>query len=347
MNTGDVILGSNSSDVQSHDFSASMFLSSSEIEIITILALIIVFVGVMANGLVIFSVRLKQGYFDNPTNLLLISQSLSDGTFCLVTGSTSVCNFYYWIFEIHSVIGKSIALVSMGSILLLVINRLISVYCPLKYPRWITPKRVKITIVLKWSVSSLVGITNFVGQQIKASALQRNSRYFSLLFYLAVLTCHVLLYRKSAYHRKAIKSQTHGITGLQAGRQADFKSIRSLSIVTMTFVIGWLPATIIGIFVDRDKNPDGFYRYMILFIIFPLFSSAINPFIYYFRSQNFRVFSQRLNRLYIAPYLELGSHKWGMIDCFLKRGRKRRVFDVSCAEVRRIEDVFVIPISER
>lgn len=349
MNTGNVSsqLESNSNDSQTRDFSTSMLLASSEIVVITIVTLITVFVGVMANGLVVVFATLKQDYFDNPTNLLLLNQAVSDGAFCLVTGSMSIYNLYHWIFETHLLIAKCIGLVSFQSLVLLTMNRLISVYWPLKYPRWITPGRVKIVVAVTWIVSSLVGIANLVGRQIKAGELQRNARYISLLSYIIVLMCHVLLYRKSLYHRKAIKSQIHGITGMQAGRQADFSSVRSLAIVTMTAAVGWLPSTLVGLVVDRDKNPNIFYRYIMRFIICAIFSSAINPFIYYLRSQSFGLYCQRLRRFYIAPHPESVTGKCRTMESTMRRGYHKPVINIFNAETGRVGDVFVISASNR
>lgn len=300
----------NSSDISVGDLKASMFLSASETLSLTILVSVSMLIGVVANSLVILAFLDGRSYSENPTNLLLLSQTIADLRVNLITSSLYIYNLYDWVFGYFLSLGKLFGFASVESIVSLTVNRLISVYWSLEYPRIVTSQRVQCVVILQWSLSCVLCALNVVGESTPSAAqLQRNMRYLNLLAVIIFLGCYIAIYKVSVSHRKEIENQLHGITGKQAGREADFKSVSSLLFVTISFIVGWLPVTLVATILDRDRSPTIFYRYIIISSIFVLYSSAINPFIYYLRSENFRLFVQRFHRIYIAPRLVFATRK--------------------------------------
>ena len=92
-------------------------------------------------------------------------------------------------------------------------------------------------------------------------------------------------------------------------------------ILTIVYIAGWLPLAIAAIVIDRDKNATKYIRCTLRLIVLTFLSSAINPFLYYLFSANFRRFTYRSYRVYIAPRLVFTEHQMNFFEYIRSRLR--------------------------
>ena len=182
------------------------------------------------------------------------------------------------------------------------VDRFIAIRFPFRYQDMVTKKRCYTVIILVWLLSlclpfSKLSVTN-------AGDINRAIFWFSLTFITFVFPL-VIVSLSYICILKAAKEQFKRICGDKNSRNynenikvrtlQNFKAIKTVGFVLGPCIITWMPSLVLMVFdiyYAIENNKDKMRS--LLFVVWPwvdavaFASSAINPFIYYFRNQDFR-----------------------------------------------------------
>ncbi|KAM9710631.1 trace amine-associated receptor 13c-like [Menidia menidia] len=270
--------------------------------IVTVVALssISVFTAIL-NLLVIISIsHFRQ--LHTPTNLLLLSLSVSDFLVSLLLIfqmmvmdscmflSDIICNLYKYLAYI-------VTSASIGTMVIISIDRYVAVCHPLHYPTKVTQKRVKICVCVCW-ICSVVFQTLVLKDILKqpdnydfcigqcAYVITYLAGYIDLTFsFLVPITVIVVLYLRvfvvAVSQARAMRSHI-AATHLQSSvtvKKSELKAARTLGIVVVVFLFCMCPyycAGLSGQATSLNASSSTF------FISLVYFNSCLNPIIYVF-----------------------------------------------------------------
>lgn len=307
-----------SSQIPPYNFSSVSFDFTifTPIEILALLTLVTLLsiVGTTGNLLVIISIfnqDFNLSVTDNPTNLLLLSQAVAD----LLVSCASGPAYDYTLYVpkasfVSASLGQLTGAASVGNLVLLTLNRFVSIHSPLKYSRFVTPSRTKVAIVLSWTISLMFGILAVVGYRLNIRQITETAKFYMIPSFFVIAGCYVYMYIKARYHKKQIKRMSYQPTGHQAGLEKDLKSLFSLLLVSGTFFLTWVPFTIFTFVLDPEEDPIRYSRILLFLLPLIILNSALDPIIYYFRSTKFRQVLRRLERRHRERRIRRSQQKW-------------------------------------
>ncbi|XP_006806703.2 trace amine-associated receptor 13c-like [Neolamprologus brichardi] len=273
--------------------------SPSESVLIYVILTIISLLTVALNLLVIISIsHFKQ--LHTPTNYLLLSLAVSDFfvgfNMCfqsmLIDGcwylGDLMCVLYY-VFEIV------VTSASVGTMVLISVDRYVAICDPLHYPTKVTPKRVQTCVLICWICSLLV-----VGVLLKDNldkpgrfnscfgecviyidfAIQVTDLIFTILLPITVIVIlYVRVFAVAVFQIRAM--QHHVAAGTQRGKvspkKSELKAARTLGIVIVAFLICLFPYYCV-ILSGQDTLLD--ILSLAFFLCLFYFNSFLNPIIY-------------------------------------------------------------------
>ncbi|XP_077392405.1 trace amine-associated receptor 13c-like [Festucalex cinctus] len=258
-------------------------------------------ITVTLNLLVIISIsHFKQ--LKTPTNLILLSLATSD----FLVGFLMLFQFFSfedcWLFgdlvcAIIHLLNFIVTSVSIGSMVLISIDRYVAICDPLRYPVKITQKRVKIGILLCWSISLVFHSVCFM------DTLKKPGRYNTcvgkceimvnyvagmidlFVSFIGPLTVIVLLYTRvfvvAVSHARAVRFHVGVVTlqrsqGLPA-RSSELKAARTLGVVVVVFIVCILPYSCVNI-SGQYILLNASSAFILIYLFF--FNSCLNPLIY-------------------------------------------------------------------
>lgn len=298
------------------------FLNSEEKLVLTLILSIMTLLGIFTNALVVYVIISLGRYADVPANLFILNQSIAD-----MSNSVSVIcyisHMFYWNWEATYCLFTFTLFSSLGSVCLLTINRLISITWPLKYARRMTPLRAKLLVALVWAAASILTLLHLIGYLVYSDGNFFNyGRYYMMFLVLAFVSSNLYMFYMSRKHVRKIKETFHGVvTGLQRNLKEDLKSVKTVTMVSATFILAWLPLMLIFFLYGSEKEEVDFQRYTAFLSPLMVLNIVLDPLIYYFRSPEFRTFYQRwkrrhgLERTRSRVYAETGIiHKAFKID---------------------------------
>ncbi|XP_022090978.1 beta-1 adrenergic receptor-like [Acanthaster planci] len=280
----------------------------------SVLTTLTILMILLLNTLMLFTLR-RVNSIQPTTKIFLASLTLSDlgSGLCWIPRLVELFavrwllgNFLCAIQNIVAFIFNSL---SMWSLLLLTIDRYISISHPLRYPSLMTVFRSKVMVCSTWTVTFIIFILMY-GTNDSATvsqdgpiqlcmALKDDWRVYlvAALFVISLATIFILYARISLAARnqaRRIAAENRAGNG-QGGQRVSTKSTTTIIIITGTLTITWAPAVIInGI---SPKTQWGIYdKYMIIMLAQALFlsNSWLNVVIYYLRNKDLR---QELHRL--------------------------------------------------
>ena len=249
------------------------------------------------NSLTIASVIKFQCLRSN-NNILICSLSCAD---CYVGITSFMYHLSYNIFYISDQIFIFVyALLYVGymsSVLHLVaiaFERFVGMNYSLRYHSIITPRIIKLLIFAAWGIAFVFGIISVAILYTKGN---KNYAYINLtntiiyftagvviaIVYLAMLP---LIYKQS----KAMRQQAPQETGRI---QQEIKAFATLGIMLMAYIICWTPNLVITVLSHASQNVDMYsaqkmYTTWMFGLVFSTMNSAVNFFIYAWRSKEYR-----------------------------------------------------------
>ena len=244
------------------------------------------------NSLTIASV-VKFEWLRSNTNILICSLSCAD----FYVGVISF--IYHLSYSIGTVSDQMFVIIFtllsigyMSSVLHLAtiaIERFVGVNYPLRYHSIISPKMIKMFIISSWGMSIMFGI---VSMTILYTLGTNNYLYIDLtnnFFYLfsglvigiVYLTMLPSIYKQS----KAIRQQA---TSENAKIRQEIKACITLGIVLVAYLICWTPYFVMNIVMWSNKLTTAMYTAWTFSLLLSTANSAVNFFIYAWRSKEFR-----------------------------------------------------------
>ncbi|XP_026231438.1 trace amine-associated receptor 4-like [Anabas testudineus] len=272
----------------------------------TLLIYIILFsvslLTVFLNLLVIISIsHFKQ--LHTPTNLLLLSLAVSDffiGVFmffqimlidgCWFLGDL-VCTLYQYIAYI-------VTSASVGTMVLISIDRYVGVCYPLLYCTEVTQKRVQVCVCLCWICSVI--FQSLILQDVLQQPGRFNSCFGECVFvinyiagvadvifsFIAPITVIVVLYMRvfvvAVTQARAIRSHIAAVSlqrSLKVTKKSELKATRTLGVVIVVFLMCLCPYYCVSL-TGQDTSMNASSAAFVICLYY--FNSCLNPVIYAF-----------------------------------------------------------------
>ncbi|XP_047457680.1 trace amine-associated receptor 13c-like [Mugil cephalus] len=255
------------------------------------------------NLLVIISIsHFKQ--LHTPTNLLLLSLAVSDFFVGLLVFFQIMLLDGCWYFGdlmcvIYSVLDFIIVSSSVGTMVLISVDRYAAICYPLHYPTKVTQRRVQICVSLCW-ICSLFYVLVLIKESLKQPDrfnscigecvidFDFTKRFVDLMltFFLPISVIIVLYLRvfvvavsQARAMRSNITSLTLQRSGKVTAKKSELKAARTLGVVVLVFLACFCPYFCVS-FTGQEVllNPSSFV--FVGFLIY--FNSCLNPIIYAF-----------------------------------------------------------------
>ncbi|XP_061578939.1 trace amine-associated receptor 13c-like [Cololabis saira] len=253
------------------------------------------------NLLVIISIS----YFrqlHTPTNLLLLSLAVSDffvGLFlffqmilidgCWFLGDLMCTLYQYFAYIVTSA--------SIGTMVIISIDRYVAICYPLHYSQKITPKRMKICICLCW-ICSVIFQSLILKDNLKqpgsynscygecAFVIDHIAGFVDLTFsFIVPIAVIVLLYLRvfvvAVSQAQAMRSHIAAVTHQRSGtpKKSELKAARTLGVVVAVFLICMCPFYCVAL-TGQDSSLNASSATFVICLVY--FNSSLNPIIYVF-----------------------------------------------------------------
>ena len=206
--------------------------------------------------------------------------------------------------RIGSILLKGISMVWIQSTAATVFNlccvsvdRFIAIRFPLRYQDIITKQRCYAVIIMVWLISLFLPFSI-----LAENATTFEDFWFSLsfIFFAVPLTVVTLCYfwilkvaKKQASRIKGENLQNSNETNCPVRAVQNNKAIKTIGFVLGVFIVSWMPSLVLSV-VYYVTASDKCFANKLVYIVRPwlvavaLTSSAINPWIYFFRNGEFR-----------------------------------------------------------
>lgn len=282
-----------------------MTLNTSDVLYI-IIAILLTTAILFGNGLTIVAV-VRFHYLQTVTNKLLVSLAMSDIMAGLMLPLYAAIFFAPWLstlkwfclFRLVLILLSQTA--SIVNLLVISVDRYISIMYPLRYPNIMTSRNIYIAIVITWTHASLLSTAYLywnewdnISHTAKCifTVLSSSGFFYSCiivqlpLVLVVILSLYALIVKETKRHKRQIQTHiTQNDHGVQNKR--DYRTTKTLFIVLGLFYMCWTPFTITAIIFYFYRNVYNWNADHITFYLGVL-NSCMNPFIYGWRNRNFR-----------------------------------------------------------
>ena len=285
----------------------------------TIIALNLLFViiGVFNNCLIVMIVW-KTKSMQNPTNLLLSNNAVTETIFLLVAGcelalrmltwsDISLASFLY--FNIESAPGCLVLVMSVSylvaatNLALLALQRYNALCNPMKVHRKLGKRNTKIFMLMMWLVIATLIVPAFVNHMREEGFLARKyCIYFSILSAIfsvaagwSIVYCYgTIIY--GIYISKTILSQTCGVP-LSEDLKAKRNILKLLIAIALTFFSTKFPLVVYFTVTVAIQHQGSHFCFLVVFVrTLAIVSAFLSPVVYLVFNTNYRQGALRLLR---------------------------------------------------
>ncbi|XP_033631563.1 G-protein coupled receptor 3-like [Asterias rubens] len=192
------------------------------------------------------------------------------------------------------------------SVLLVTIDRYIAIVYPLNYEVWLSPKRARLIVCTVWFTANMYALVSLLTTKNMEATYsdiffictigefnETKAAFTLVLLSVGIMICITIMYIRILIiaNRHAAHIVTHRPSTCSRDGQVqpttptpNRKSFTTVTIITMTLVIGWMPSVIIALTNTKDTPP-----LVIIVTQVPLASvSWLNVIVYYVRNQAFK-----------------------------------------------------------
>nr|XP_054756499.1 adenosine receptor A2b-like [Lytechinus pictus] len=283
------------------------------LRLLYLIPFVLITILAVPGNLLVMAAVYRERRLKTPTNVLVVGLSVSD----LTNGTLSIPAAYFWFVSYcddlvvlyFRFIARTCCACSVVHLVLISIDRYVSVAKPLKYQSLITRRRTRkgslitmlviipymFTVVILFHLVEIGRIDvnekvfeifwNYIPSSMILVAMVVTSIIYSYVFYQA----HKLRTRMTSMMRNSHRTPT-----AQSSRAKQIRATKTLAFVVIAFAICWLPICII-LFVDSSGtgyNPDLSIGPTMAYYA----NSIMNPLIYAHRSKDFRNAFKRIIR---------------------------------------------------
>ena len=177
------------------------------------------------------------------------------------------------------------------------VDRFVAIRFPFRHQDIITKKRCYAVIIIVWLISLFLPFSC----RILVDATTIEDLWFSLLFIFfqlpitVVTLCYFWIFIVARIQASRIKRENLQTSNSNASIRTtqNYKAIKTIGFVLGVFIVSWMPSLVLSV-VDYVTASDTCLDNKLAYVVWPwieavgLTSSAINPWIYYFRYGEFR-----------------------------------------------------------
>ena len=228
-----------------------------------------------------------EGFFIHGLSVFVSVVTLQGG--CSLSGITRFLALYLANVSVYS---------SLLNLALVTLERYIGVMYSLRYHLILHQERFAKLIAAVWITSFLLGILNLVDTTAEISG-NTMTVVFSLSLTVA-FCCSVKIYRVSRRQRQQVAAQASAIRQItEENQQLRFRGATTMFYIFVTLFICFVPALMIRILLKASVEAKHFTSLTLArpwaAVFFGMYT-CISPYVYFFRSQELRKYSQKLLR---------------------------------------------------
>ncbi len=280
---------------------ANSFFTTNELCLIMTALVLISVIGTFQNLLVVAAVFFSRNrLLEIPSSWFVLSLATADLFVCGVSVPMYIIHLYLFVWEPFLAFGQFTTLISSGSLVLLTFNRFLSIYDTLGYIKNMTVNRAQSLAMGMWLLAIILTIISRLAQIYSAEYLIFLSITYYVIINILTAGFHLYMFRVSWAKTRAIKGQRLLVlSGQQKNAIQEYNHLFRLVLIVGTYVITWVPfATTLSATPDsEERRSRSFQRQFALFYTLLSMNSVIDPFLYFVRSHEFKMFTQKVNRV--------------------------------------------------
>ncbi|XP_071944230.1 trace amine-associated receptor 6-like [Antedon mediterranea] len=264
---------------------------------------------IAGNALVLFLIRQTKSY-DKPQYVLLRSLAFVD----LLTGIIAV-PMHMWT----AILQKSLFVrnychlqyipsvifvpVSFFHLLLITVDRYISIVSPLQHRQFMQLRKIYSAIAISWIISCFYGMVAYFGKLKKIEGIffcyqvdQRAhtaQRYIALCLVSIGTILFIVMYSRIVVVARKYEKKKVGTVSTRNLIRKRYKAAKTSALIIVAFAIAFLPYALKPV-LYLIYQPSYLYWYDLIEDVFVYLNSAVNPFIYVCRLQQFSYALRRL-----------------------------------------------------
>ncbi|XP_031572396.1 adenosine receptor A2a-like [Actinia tenebrosa] len=251
--------------------------------------ILITILGSVGNIVVCLTIALTPS-LQNLSSYCIFNLSVAD---LLATMIVEPCLIVILFWKLHGIclvkveyvarlVGNLSCSISVLTLAIMSVERCLAIVKPMTYKRYITTTRLKTLLINSWLFCFITPCLDaFVDEDKKKTYVLFSMISMAILFVI-ILVSYAFLFRavrKQSYARQQLRNTT------SVSHEAEKRLARTVALVIGLFTIFWSPI-IVRMAFKPDKNYGSDYVWT---VIASLANSAVNPFVYFFRSKTFRI----------------------------------------------------------
>ncbi|XP_071944223.1 trace amine-associated receptor 8b-like [Antedon mediterranea] len=265
---------------------------------------------IAGNALVLFLIRQTKSY-DKPQYVLLGSLAFVD----LLTGIIAVPMFMWTAIlqkslfvrnycHLQYVPSNIFVSVSFFHLLLITADRYVSIVSPLQHRKFMELRKIYSAIAISWIISCFYGMVAYFGKLKKIEGIffcyqvdQRADtaqRYIALCLVSIGTILMIVMYSRIVFVARKYEKMRVGTMSTRNLIRKRYKAAKTSALIIVAFAIAFLPCTLKPVLYLIYQPSDLLYWYDLIADVLVYMNSAVNPFIYVCRLQQFSCALRRL-----------------------------------------------------